>query len=89
MIGVCLIFIFYELYLFIFFDIGRSLTHYILLIYFSKLLRLRFFTYYTLITYFSKLLRLRFLMHYTLITYFSKPVEPEIFNTLHSVYLFF
>ena len=44
--------------------IDRSLTHYILLTYFSKLLRLRFLTHYTLLTYFSKLLKLRFLTHY-------------------------
>ena len=45
-IGVCLIFIFYEFYLFIFFYIDRSLTHYIdfVLTYFSKLLRMRFLT---------------------------------------------
>ena len=42
-IGVCLIFIFYEFYLLIFSYIDRSLTHYIVLTYFSKLLRLKFF----------------------------------------------
>ena len=52
---------FYEFYLFIFFYIDRSLTHYIVLIYFSKLLRLRFLTHYILFTYFSKLLKLIFL----------------------------
>ena len=34
-IGVCLIFIFYEFYLFIFFYIDRSLSYYIVLTYFS------------------------------------------------------
>ena len=47
-IGVGLIFIFYEFYLFLFFYIDR-------------LLKLRFLTQYILLTYFSKLLRLRFL----------------------------
>ena len=50
-IGVCLIFIFDELYLFIFFYIVRSLTHYIMLTYFSKLLKLRFLTHYIVLTY--------------------------------------
>ena len=40
--------------------IYRSLSYYIVLTYFSKLLRLRFLTHYILLTYFSKLLRLRF-----------------------------
>ena len=60
-IGVCLILIFNEFYLFIFFYIDRSLSYYILLTYFSKLLRLRFLTHYILLTNFSKLLKLRFL----------------------------
>ena len=52
--------------------IDRSFSHYIVLTYFSKLLKLRFLTQYILLTYFSKLLRLRFLTHYILLTYFSK-----------------
>ena len=71
-IGVCLILILYEFYLFISFYIVRSLTHYILLTYFSKLLWLRLLTQYILLTYFYKLLRLRFLTHYILLTYFYK-----------------
>ena len=59
-IGVCLIIICYEFYLFIFFYIDRSLMRYIVLAYFSKLLKLRFLPHYTLITYFTTLLRLRF-----------------------------
>ena len=75
MIGVLLIFIFYEFHLFTFFYIDRSLSYYIVLTYFSKLLRLRFLTHYILLTYFFKLLRLRFLTHYILLTYFSKVLK--------------
>ena len=42
------------IYIFIFFYIDRSLSYYIVLTYFSKLLRMRFLTHYTLITSFCK-----------------------------------
>ena len=58
-IGVVLILIFYEFYLFIFFYIDRSLMHYIVLTYFSKLLRLRFFT--TL--HFAYLFLMQYILH--------------------------
>ena len=64
---------------------------YILLMYFSKLLKLKFSTDYILLAYFPKLLRLRFLTHYTFysIDLFSQAVEVEILNTpTHSIDLF-
>ena len=73
-------------HLFIFFYIDRSLSYYIVLTYFSKLLKLRFLSHYIWLSYFSKLLRLRFLTHYTLITYFCKPVE--VFNTKFCLLIF-
>ena len=58
------------IYIFFYFD--RSLSYYIVLTYFSKLLRLRFLTQYILLTYFSKLLRMRFFntLHFAYILIF-------------------
>ena len=85
-IGVCLIFIFYEFYLFIYFYIDRSLSYYSVHTYLSKLLRLKFLTHYILLTNFSKLLKLRFLTQYMPFTYFSKLLKLRFFIALHFAY---
>ena len=86
-VGVCLIFIFYEFYDYLYFStlIEVYLTTLCLLIFLS-LLRLKFLTHYILLTNFSKLLKLRFLTHYIPFTYFSKLLKLRFFIAIHFAY---
>ena len=64
----------------------RFLSHYTLLTYFSKLLRLRFLAHYILLTYFSKLLKVRFfnILHSVYLV-----SEAEIFNAIYVLLTYF